>query len=96
MTDIFLRRSLILDKFQIYKILRIQINVIEKKEKNVQNRNHVFIFPSAYATMKQKVTLRLFPGFKGAYPDLQPETNFKISHAIFISIFISNTSSTVF
>ena len=31
--------------------------------------------------MTQKVTLRLFSAFKGAYPDLLPEYKFKISHA---------------
>ena len=36
----------------------IQINVIERKENDCQNR--MFIFACAYATMKQNVTLRLF------------------------------------
>ena len=55
--------QLILNKFQVHKILRIQINVVEKKENNVQNRT--FIFSCAYATMKPIVTLRQLSTFKG-------------------------------
>ena len=76
--------------FQVYNILRIQINVIEKKENSVQNRHQNVVFSCAYATMKQNV--RLFSAFKGAYPGLLPETNSKILHANCIS----NTPSAFF
>ena len=68
---------MILNKFQVYKILRIQINVVERKENNVQTETGMFIFSFTYAIMKQKVTLKLFPSFKGAYPGLLPEINFE-------------------
>ena len=37
----------------------------------------IFICPCAYATLKQKVTLRLFSAFTGAHPCSLPETKFK-------------------
>ena len=52
----------------------------------------MLIFSCAYATIKQKGTLRVFSVFKGAYPGLLPEPNFKASNANCISI----TPSTVF
>ena len=52
----------------------------------------MLIFSCAYATMKPKVTLKLFSAFKGAYPGFLPETNFKILHVNCIS----NTHSTFF
>ena len=72
--------QLILNKFQVYKILRIQINSIVKKENNVQNRNQ-----NVYFLMLIQVALRLLSAFKGAYPGLLPETNFKSLHTICIS-----------
>ena len=77
--------QLILNKFQVYKILCIQIKVTEKKENNAKNRNQNVYFHIAFATVKQKMTLRLFSPFKGEYLCLLPETNFKISHANCIS-----------
>ena len=35
----------ILNEHQVYKILRVQINVIEKEENTVQNRNQNVYFP---------------------------------------------------
>ena len=34
--------QLIINKFQDYKVLRIQINVIEKEENNAKNNNQMF------------------------------------------------------
>ena len=82
---------MILNKFQVYKILCIQINFIEKKEIIFKTETIMFIFSCAYATLKQKVTLRLFSVFKGTYPGLLPGTNFNILHANGIS----NTPSTI-
>ena len=45
----------------------------------------IFIYSYAYATMKPKVTLRLFSAFQGAYAGLLPEINFRSSHASYIS-----------
>ena len=73
------------NKFCVYKTLIIQIKFIEKKEKMLKTENIMFIFSCAYATMKPKVTLRLFSAFQGAYPGLLPETNFKSVHANCIS-----------
>ena len=36
--------QLILNKFQVYKLLGIGINIVEKKENNVQNRNQNVYF----------------------------------------------------
>ena len=60
-------------------------------DNNVQNRSQNVCL-HVHKTVKQKVILRLFSVFKGAYPCLLPEANFKISHANRIS----NTSFTVF
>ena len=69
--------QLILNKFQVYKTLIIQIKFIEKKETMLKTESRMFVFSCAYATMTPKVTLRLFSAFQGVYPGLLPETNFK-------------------
>ena len=42
----------LLNKFQVYTLLRVHINTIEKKENNVRKKkNRIFIFSCAYASM---------------------------------------------
>ena len=54
------------NNLQVYKILRIQINVMDKKEILFLTETTMFIFSYEYATMKPKFTLGLFSSFKGA------------------------------
>ena len=42
----------------------------------LKTETRIFIFSYAYATMKQKVTLKVFSAFKGEYPSLLSEINF--------------------
>ena len=56
--------------------MRIKINVIEKKENHVPNRNQTDISDSAI--LKTNSPLWQFSAFKGVYPGLQSETDFKV------------------
>ena len=68
--------QLIFNRFQVYKTLIIHIKFIEKKETMLKTDSRMFIFSFAYATMKPKMTQRLFSAFKGVYPGLlQPVSN---------------------
>ena len=89
-TGMFLRRLTLILKFQVYKNLRIQINIMERKKIMFKTETN-FFFSCVYATMKPKVTLRPLTAIKG-YSGLLPEANFKGSHAYCIS----NTPSPFF
>ena len=47
-------------KFQVYKVLRIQIKSKKRKKIMFGTEPRMFIFSYGYSTMKPKVTLRLF------------------------------------
>ena len=46
--------QLIINKFQVHKILRIQINVIDKRKDNVQNRDQNVYFPMRICNYEAK------------------------------------------
>ena len=58
--------QLILNKFQVYKILRVRINIVEKKENNVQNRNKILYFILCICNFEGNSDMRLFSAVKGA------------------------------
>ena len=75
-----------LNKFNVYRIFRIQTYVIEKTENNAQFRNYNIYFLMCTCNYAAKLTVRLFSAFKGAYlPGLLTETNLKFSHTNCIS-----------
>ena len=68
--------QLILNSFQVYKILIIQITIIEKKENILKPESRMFMFLCAYATVRQKWHWCRFLHSESV-PGIMSETNFK-------------------